>query len=147
MTKPIFVIRIPVKHKTHSEPITQTAKHLEKEYNVLYLFDELCDSFVFECYNGENINEIEFQDLKERLIMLMESALERKKVLDDEIYRKEKDKHKEDLKNKQELMRRLMNYQQLSQGTQGYSGIDDFNPPIDLFFTKTFKIKYEQDGK
>lgn len=66
--KPIFVVGFPstLKSETINKHFSTLEKQL-KEYYVIAYKDNALKSVKFECFNCE-INEIEFKELKERLL-------------------------------------------------------------------------------
>lgn len=79
MAKPILIVRIPLNQRKNSEKIHENwiSSDIAKEYHVITVIDELIDSVQFECYNTNETEEVKIDDLKERLTILMESALYR----------------------------------------------------------------------
>lgn len=94
MIKPIFVIRFPIKHKFQAiEKLIygDTFKDIKEQYNIVFLIDEFSDSIQFECHNADLNENVKIEDLQERLIILMESALHRirQKSITEEIKKQE----------------------------------------------------------
>lgn len=67
-SKPIFVIRLPISdtQSKYLEWLENVSNNL-KDYHVLAVMDNRTDRVEFECYNVKDYNEIEFNELKEKL--------------------------------------------------------------------------------
>ncbi len=88
MAKPIFIARLPLKSFLNKEEAMESirnslnslTKTLGSDYYILVILDELVEATVFECYNAEKCDEVKIEDLKERLTILMESAIDLIKI-------------------------------------------------------------------
>jgi hypothetical protein len=73
--KPIFVVRMP--SRTSSEAMrvmSEDAKKNMKDYHVLVIKDMISEekNIKFEVFNADSFREIEFEELKKRLLILAE---------------------------------------------------------------------------
>ncbi len=68
-SKPIFVVRLPISDNTkqYREWVYNVSNVLQ-DYHVLAVMDNKTERVEFECYNVKDYNEIEFNELKEKLI-------------------------------------------------------------------------------
>lgn len=68
-SKPIFVVRLPIidNTKQYREWVYNVSNVLQ-DYHVLAVMDNKTERVEFECYNVKDYNEIEFNELKEKLI-------------------------------------------------------------------------------
>lgn len=68
MAKPIFISRIPY---TLTDDEYQKCKdilkeQLQKEYHLIFISQDISD-FQFECFNSENVDDIEIEDLLKKV--------------------------------------------------------------------------------
>jgi len=77
--KPIFVVRVPPEF--NQDVITHISRdvseNLKGEYHVLVVRDRLSDgkNIKFEVFNADSFKDIEFEELKKRLLILAEDKL------------------------------------------------------------------------
>lgn len=67
MSKPIFVVRIPLLHNYSEDYFQQLQKYISdrlQDYHILILKDHSTERVEFECYNGVD-HEDDFERLKE----------------------------------------------------------------------------------
>jgi len=65
MSKPIFILEVPehLDDDTTQKVTYKLEKKLEVDYHVLVIRNRSVN-FVYQCYNAENMTEIEFDELK-----------------------------------------------------------------------------------
>lgn len=73
MSKPIFIIRFPIKQLMPFNVRNELAGKMQ-DYHILFIPNEN-DEIEFECYNSEKANEIDFEFLQKRVIELTKLAL------------------------------------------------------------------------
>lgn len=72
MSKPIFIIRIPVKayssdpDKYHGQ-LANIKKELSKDYHVITLVESEISNVGFQCYNAVEATDIQIQELKDQI--------------------------------------------------------------------------------
>jgi len=67
MSKPIFVVRIPMDSVHDNEQLYHISKQLQnqlRDYHVLPLLDSRAEVIEFECYNAVNTTDVELEELK-----------------------------------------------------------------------------------
>ena len=71
MSKPIFVVRIPMDSSYDNESLYHIGKQLQSQlydYHVLPLLDSGTEVLQFECFNAVNTTDIELQELKDLVL-------------------------------------------------------------------------------
>jgi hypothetical protein len=80
MSKPIFIVRLPAK-KYETDMIDGIQKRfntsdISNDYHILVMADNYTDGETkFECFNAPH-TEMEFEELKRRVLMLMDTDAE-----------------------------------------------------------------------
>jgi hypothetical protein len=67
MSKPIFVVRIPMDSVHNTEQLYEISKQLQEvlhDYHMLPLLDSRAESIQFECFNAVNTTDVELEELK-----------------------------------------------------------------------------------
>jgi hypothetical protein len=80
MSKPIFIVRLPTSKYTPeiAEELSHrlNRKTIAEDYHILVIVDEFTGGETkFECYNAPH-TEMEFEELKRRVLMLMDTDAE-----------------------------------------------------------------------
>lgn len=72
MSKPIFIVKIPQEtYEDHRDHVSEIINGLERkldDYHVLVMWDNRTDEIRFECFNSNDIGDIEFAELKEMIL-------------------------------------------------------------------------------
>jgi len=85
MSKPIFIIRYGIEDKP-SETLTDVKKNLEDfnqhltrqmdDHHIMVILDPMIDNIQFEYFSSKNINEIELDELKKRVLSEIQEKVE-----------------------------------------------------------------------
>ena len=70
MSKPLFIIRIPASAPTDNlaEQMDMISKRLEKGYYVIPIRDSSVERVEFECYNAENAESKDIEEIKQMVL-------------------------------------------------------------------------------
>ena len=78
MSKPIFIVRIPVDFakKEGVQRFEEVQKQLQaklNDYHVLAIVDSSVEALVFECFNADDAEQKNIQEIKEMIVESLQS--------------------------------------------------------------------------
>jgi hypothetical protein len=69
MSKPIFILRFPHSNEDRSKylELLEMVRKTLRDYHVLGFMDSNTGKIEFECYNADNVAEVDIQEIKQRI--------------------------------------------------------------------------------